>query len=165
MALNKSMLWRLAVVLLAALLLESVWPYHWPHPDFVLLVLVPLALETGSAMGAIFGFMAGVSLGLFSASSPAVAALAYGLAGFVMGFFGEYRRHLYIYYIAMALSIVWLGVFLVSVDTFSTAAPTPVLVHRWMWQVLLSNLLIIGPFLPLFRKLVGSRHSFKRLEI
>jgi len=85
--------WRIWLLLLAALALQTTWLARltfWDvHLDLPLLTTVSVALLTGWRLGAAYGMIAGLSLGICAGTNVGSFALSTMIAGGVLGFFDK----------------------------------------------------------------------------
>ncbi len=101
------------VVLLAAILEVTAVPYAGIRAasfDLPLIVLIFFSLKKGFKLGAILGVFFGVFNGFFSTCSPGLNIILYGLAGFVVGYIGEwfYKERLLTFIIMIFCSTVFI---------------------------------------------------------
>lgn len=84
---------RLAVILLAAALLQSTLAAHirilGAAPDFALIIVVCVALLKGSEIGAVFGFLAGALVSVALIEPLGLSAFVFVLVGFFAGRYAE----------------------------------------------------------------------------
>ncbi len=84
---------RLAVLLLAAVLLQSTVAAHirilGADPDFALIIVVCVALLKGSEVGAVFGFLAGALVSVALIEPPGLGAFVFVIVGFLAGRYAE----------------------------------------------------------------------------
>ena len=160
------MLNTLKIILLLAVLLtvESAFPGHWPRPDAVLLVLVPWALRFGRGKGAAVGFAGGMLLGIVSGAVMGIVAVAYGITGYLLGWWGE--REVPCFFVELmgtVFSVSAVDVVLTGAARLSPwqVAPSALVLHEWMLPVLLLNCFLIWPADSLLRIYLGKASMMK----
>ncbi len=150
---------KIIVAMVLCLAVESAFPYSWMRPDMVLLWLVPWSLRFGRDCGGALGFAGGLMLALLGGTPWALPAFAYGLSGYLLGWWGESEGWdvlQQILGVAFGVVIVGLSISLLGRVCPSTCQPTDAVLRQWMLQVLMLNLVLIWPVWLCFRRM--TRH-------
>lgn len=159
---------RVFAILTIGIIIEAALPPDWPHPDLVLLMLVPLAFRGGWAVGMLFGFFGGLALGMFGSGIPGIYAAVYAIIGFILGFWGDdlKRVNYYIYIIAMLIGIGFSHIMFSFAGHMwpSLGMPAPILLRSGLPGAIFWNLVLLWPAIGVFNLFAGSR-AFKRMEI
>jgi rod shape-determining protein MreD len=143
---------RLIALLLVATVLETTLAPNisilGANPDFVLIIVVAVALLRGAEMGAVFGFVAGglVSLALFE--PPGIRSLALVAVGFLVGRYAETTelpRSVAPLVSVFAASIVYESLSLLAQFLFGRQVPIGYLMASWALPLLVLNTLLATP--------------------
>lgn len=148
---------KILLLIFVSLLVQGAFPETWVRPDCVLLWLVPWAMRFGRSYGALVGFMSGIMLGIVGAVPCGLSAIAYGVLGYVIGWWGEHEiPGIFVELLGVALATVMLELFFVGVTRISPWAVVPgvSVMRRWLWQCLVLNVLLLWPVRSILHRLV-----------
>jgi rod shape-determining protein MreD len=159
---------RLLVLLLVATFLQTTVAPNirilGANPDFVLIVVVAVALLRGAEIGAAFGFVAGgiVSLALFE--PPGVRSLSLILVGFLIGRYAEtadlsptFAPVVSVFVgTLLAESVMLLGQFLLG-----RQAPIVYLTGHWFVPLLILDTLLAAPLYLAVRWWMRGEHRVR----
>ncbi|MBQ7528761.1 hypothetical protein IJT10_02505 [bacterium] len=153
-------------LMIGLVLCESSLPVSWPRPEVSILFICIVALRCGSQAGLAMGFLAGLFLGLLSSYSVGALTITYALLGYFIGkFLHPYNSRPLIYFLAVVLSTVVLGVTLYFFGRFDILVlPKPPLVRDWLLKVLLCNIIFLWPTLKITGIILGN-YVFRPLKL
>ena len=152
---------KILLALWALLTAESAFPSHWWRPDMVLLLLVPFALRFGRSGGAAVGFLGGMLLGMISGAVFGILAIVYGVAGYLLGWWGEREApSWFVMLIGTVFAASAVDIALTAVARMSpvTISPSVAVLNDWFLPTLIVNAVLVIPADRLVRILLGKAY-------